>query len=231
MAKRFTETNKWDKPWFRKLGSQGRDIWNWLHDRCEAAGIWEIDLDRMSFELGFEITLPKVLEVMKGAKEIGDNKLFFPGFIQFQYGHLSDDCKPHQPIIRRLKSLNLWKGYVKGLQTLEEKEKEKETEKDKEKDPQKLSPTHLFDLWNKNRGSLPKADDFTDPRKEKARAQLKKYPDPTHWLMALEKFKRSDFCLNEWRPGIDDWLNENKRIPAIEGKYDNKKPTAAKVVL
>jgi len=220
LAKRFTDTAKWDKPWFRELGSQGRDIWFWLYDHCEACGVWEIDLKRMSFELGFEVTIQRVLEIMKGAEMIGDNKLWLPGFIAFQYGRLSEDCKPHQAIIRRLKALTLWKGYTKAIVTLEEEDKEKEQDKEKEEDPKKLAPSQLLKVWNERRGPLPRAVSLTGPRKNKAFAQIDKYPDLEHWLTALEKFKASEFCINTWRPGIDDWLSESKRIRAIEGKYD-----------
>ena len=45
MAKRFVDTGRWGKVWFRKLGSQGRDVWNFITDNCDAAGVWEIDLE------------------------------------------------------------------------------------------------------------------------------------------------------------------------------------------
>lgn len=96
--------------------------------------MWEIDLEKMAFDLGRPWPLSRILEIMKGAQEIGDNKLFFPGFIEFQYGTLSEACNPHQKIIRRLKKLKLWVGYLKGIQRVEEEEEEEDKEKDKEKE-------------------------------------------------------------------------------------------------
>lgn len=154
MGKRFTDTEKWKKPWYRKLGSRGRDIWNWIYDNCEAAGVWEIDTERMTFDLGFAVEKSDVLTIIPGAKEIGDNKIFFANFLAFQYGRLSEDCNPHIPIIRRLKELNLWEGYLKGLQTLMDKEKDKDKEKVKEKDKEKegakfkISKAQLDDLYS-----------------------------------------------------------------------------------
>ena len=86
----------------------------------------------------------------------------------------------------------------------------------------RCSPQTLFDFWNENRGSLPQAMELTEPRKRKAKAQLKKYPDLEHWKLALEKLCSSEFCINEWRPGFDDYLSASKRIKAIEGKYDHR---------
>jgi len=85
-----------------------------------------------------------------------------------------------------------------------------------------FSPKVLFELWNSNCDPLPKAERLSDPRKAKARAQIDKYPDEKHWLEVIAKFKASDFCREQWRPGFDDLLSEPKRLKALEGSYDNK---------
>ena len=81
-------------------------------------------------------------------------------------------------------------------------------------------PADLRELWNSNCGPLPKCKTLGRSREDKARAQIKLYPDRTHWVDALKKFTSSRFCTEEWLPGFDDWLNESKRIRAVEGKYD-----------
>ena len=52
MAKRFTDTGKWDKSWFRKLGSKLRDIRQYVLDRCDHAGLIEIDLETFEHFIG-----------------------------------------------------------------------------------------------------------------------------------------------------------------------------------
>lgn len=47
--KRFTETNKWDDPWFRALSAPYKLIFSYVTDRCNNAGFWEIDADAMAF--------------------------------------------------------------------------------------------------------------------------------------------------------------------------------------
>ncbi len=85
-----------------------------------------------------------------------------------------------------------------------------------------LSPQDLINLWNENSKTLPKASRLTESRSVHCRAQLKKYHDLDHWTQALVKFTGSEFCMNQWKPTFDDFLNESKRISAIEGRYDSK---------
>jgi hypothetical protein len=83
-----------------------------------------------------------------------------------------------------------------------------------------LSPQDLLNLWNENCKTLPKATKLTDSRTNHARAQLLKYPAIDHWTKSLVKFVSSEFCLSKWRPDFDHFLNESKRISALEGRYD-----------
>lgn len=48
--KRFTETNKWDDPWFRSLAGVHKLIFLYVIDRCNNAGFWEVDEAGMAFQ-------------------------------------------------------------------------------------------------------------------------------------------------------------------------------------
>ncbi|MBP5430156.1 MAG: hypothetical protein J6Y25_04680 [Elusimicrobiaceae bacterium] len=150
MAKRFTDTEKWTKQWFGNLQIKDKVLWLYVCDACNAAGIADFNPRFFSFAVGFKVTR----EMLK--KTFGDrlywfeeNKFFIPSFIEFQYGQLSDMCKPHKPIIAELVKkglmkvengkgiLTLTEGYRyplervslpfgKGINTLQEKEKEQE---------------------------------------------------------------------------------------------------------
>lgn len=48
--KRFTETNKWDDPWFRALPGHVKLAFIYITERCDNAGFWEVDLDGMQFQ-------------------------------------------------------------------------------------------------------------------------------------------------------------------------------------
>ena len=133
MAKRFTDTGKWDHSWFRKLTPKMKCAWFYLLDRCYHAGVWTVDFEAMSFHVGEVIEQQDLAIFGEKIRWIDADKIIISAFIDFQYGTLSEDCKPHKPVIDRLRKLNietLSKGFPKGLDTLEEKEKEKEKEKE-----------------------------------------------------------------------------------------------------
>lgn len=139
MSKRFTDTEKWRKSWFRNLEPKMKCTWEFLRDNCDVAGVWEIDVDSIEFHVKANVSLNEIVESFGDRIAIlDDNKLMLTGFIEFQYGALSHECKPHRPVIKRLEKLNLLKGYQKGFErvsnTLEEKEKEKDQVKEKEKE-------------------------------------------------------------------------------------------------
>lgn len=149
MAKRFTDTNKWDKAWFRSLGSGLRDVRQYLLDKCDNAGIWEVDLDTLAHFTGQAVTLEDIQKAFRGeVYPVGNDKLFIPGFIQFQYGELSETSKPHVSVIKRLKSLTLWEAYQRVSSTLKDKEKEKDMDKEEDKEQNKDSGT-VTDFWQK----------------------------------------------------------------------------------
>jgi hypothetical protein len=139
MAKRFTATEKWEDGWFSELPIRGKLFWNYILDKCDAAGIWEKNFKVASFFIGETITENEALEWL-GDKiiEFGENKWFIPNFILFQYGTLKPSCKPHMPIIAKLEKMGLMKYCEnKGINTLPEnaeRVKEKEQVKEKEKD-------------------------------------------------------------------------------------------------
>jgi hypothetical protein len=47
MAKRFTETTKWDDPWFLDLSTAGKLFWLYLCDKCDNAGVIHIHERKM----------------------------------------------------------------------------------------------------------------------------------------------------------------------------------------
>ncbi|CAK0739465.1 hypothetical protein CCP2SC5_1020006 [Azospirillaceae bacterium] len=83
----------------------------------------------------------------------------------------------------------------------------------------------LLNLWSKERGVFSEVREFTASRRDKAKSQLAKYPDESHWRSVIEAWNRSDFCRQKWKPTFDDLLNESKRISTLEGKYENRQST------
>jgi hypothetical protein len=49
MAKRFIDTNIWNKAWFRKLDTNSKLIWIYILTKCDHAGIFDEFLYWYSF--------------------------------------------------------------------------------------------------------------------------------------------------------------------------------------
>ena len=96
--KRFTETQKWEDPWFRKLRPEMKLLWQWLCDRCDNAGVIEPDVELASFQIGYQYPMDTLLEFGGRIVNLPCGKWFIPKFIEFQYGKLSEECKAHKPI-------------------------------------------------------------------------------------------------------------------------------------
>lgn len=223
MAKRFTDNQKWDHAWFRKLTPTLKCAWFYMLDKCDSAGIWTVDEEAMAFNIGAPVKATDFDIFLKLGKIqfISSDKILILGFIEFQYGTLSEDCKPHKPVIERLRKLNLLEAYSKGFETLEEKEKEKDKEKDKEKEKEKEGFENQ---------KAPKASDLEGlyaiyPRKEgksrglaKARAIFKtrelmeqgyeaarRYRDHHARLGTETKYlKHFDTWLGSWKDSLED---------------------------
>lgn len=102
MPKRFTATEKWDDPWFWELSPQAKLLWLFLCDHCDNAGIIELSLKLASQKIGLSVTEKHFCELQSRITAIDCGKYLVVGFIKFQYGKLSRDCKPHAPVFASL---------------------------------------------------------------------------------------------------------------------------------
>ena len=128
--KRFTETEKWRDPWFRKLSAGAKLAFLYIIDNCDNAGVWTADKELADFSIGMEIPWMKVLEAFgERVSVLPSGDWLIVRFVEFQFGKLSKDCKPHLQVIRLIEKHRVSKGYPKGFRTLEEKEEDKEKDK------------------------------------------------------------------------------------------------------
>mgnify|MGYP003136333538 CR=1 FL=1 len=107
MKKRFTDTEKWRDPWFRKLSAGAKLSWMWLLDNCDAAGVIDPDWELAAFQIGEEVSEKAIGELKSRVETLPDGKLFIPKFIIFQYKTISPSCKAHNPVFESLEKHNL----------------------------------------------------------------------------------------------------------------------------
>lgn len=156
MAKRFTDTLKWQQPWFTSLGLEQKVTFFFLCDWCDRCGVWEINQPVFQLYTGIDKPVADLLEDMPNVVMLTPTKVFLTKFVPFQYGNLSRDCKAHNDVFGCLEkhsidplNLDKVKGYPKGSYTLKEKEKEIDLDKETSRDTLvKHLAKSATKLWN-----------------------------------------------------------------------------------
>jgi len=124
--RRFTETTKWDDPWFRGLPGVHKLAFVYIIDRCNNAGFWEIDMDGMEFQTKIEQKhLQGALKGLARGIEEMDGWVWIKNFLRHQKNDILNESNPaHRQIIglireqvQRFPSVKsiLPKGASKGL--------------------------------------------------------------------------------------------------------------------
>ena len=138
MPKRYTDTDKWKKIWFRKLKNDHKVFWMYVLDQCDHAGIWEVDFELASYFCN-GIKETEIRETfVKQYHEFDDGKRWFiKDFIEFQYRGLDESNRVHNSVITILKRHGLFKVLISFLHEAKDKDKDKDQLKDKDKDKEK----------------------------------------------------------------------------------------------
>lgn len=112
----MTDTGKWADPWFRGLSLRKKALWFFLLDNCDVAGIWKIDLELASFMIGETYNEADLSDEFNGRIQLfPNNTIWIKKFVEFQYGRLSADCKPHVPVMALLSRAGIDLGDVPQL--------------------------------------------------------------------------------------------------------------------
>jgi hypothetical protein len=105
MAKRFTDTEKWKKPFIRSLKAPYKLLWLYICDDCDHSGIWQVDIEVAEIRIGEKLDGKKAIQLF-GDKIIPldkGSKWFIPSFIEFQYpSGLNENNKAHTGVIKNL---------------------------------------------------------------------------------------------------------------------------------
>ena len=136
MAKRFTDTQKYKKPFLRGLPGAYKIFWDYLYHECDHAGIWIVDFEIAQIYVGMDMPIAKenALKFFNKDEERvivlnGGSKWFIPSFIEFQYGELNVNNRVHNSVIQilnRYKLLNN-KGLISPIEGVKDKDMDKES--------------------------------------------------------------------------------------------------------
>lgn len=158
MAKRFTDTNKYKKPFIRGLKGAYKLFWDYLYHDCDHAGIWIVDFEIAQLYIGKDMPITKELALLyfndkeKRIVEFDNGKKWFiPSFIEFQYGQLNPANRAHNSVISILEKNNLYKNkpLTSPLQEAMDMDIDMDMDKDKDKDKDNDKILQEFELfWN-----------------------------------------------------------------------------------
>lgn len=206
--KRFSESLKWQDPWFRRLSAPAKLLWFYALDHCDNVGIVELDLEFVSRDCGLKVTDTHIAELGNRLEGIGELKYFIPKFIGFQYGKLSAACPAHKKVIQAIEnhcitqdSLGYHYPNARVTVTLQDK-KRTGKEEDKEGKAEKPEDDDFEQFWT------------TYPRKEakaKALEAWNKNTPPIEEVLAALK----------WQTKKDDWIKEGGKYIPMPATYLN----------
>jgi hypothetical protein len=225
MAKRFTDTEKWKKPFIRGLQGAYKLLWLYICDDCDHAGIWQVDIEVAAIRIGEKIDSKEAIKSFDEKIIIFDkgNKWFIPSFLEFQYpSGLNPDNRAHNSVIILLEKYNLRISNNKPLISPSEGSMDMDMVKDMDKDMVKSEKKIKFKenilLTKKEHSQL--VTEFGE----------KHVTDFYEYLAAykIEKsYKTKSDYLTIKRWVVDAILKQNKTVsPKIGNKYQNELETA-----
>jgi hypothetical protein len=144
MAKRFTDSTKWNDDWFFNLSNEEKLAWIYILDTCDHAGIWKKNIKLLNFHTGSSFVEDDLKIVFKDKFIEINDKWFIPNFIKFQYGKTFLTSNTKAVISARellidigfiqldtKGNLTLTKELGKGYDRVKDKDKDKNKEIDK----------------------------------------------------------------------------------------------------
>lgn len=119
MPKRFTDSDKWEDKWFRRLKPDQKLAYLYLLDRCDMAGTIELDEDLAEFQMGCSTDWEGLV---KGSDtrllRLDNGRIWIRKFMDFQHGQLSEHCNAHKAALRLIERYQLpISNENKGKQT------------------------------------------------------------------------------------------------------------------
>ena len=234
MAKRFTDTEKWKKPFIRGLQGAYKLLWLYICDDCDHAGIWQVDIDVAQIRIGEKIDLKEAIKSFDEKIIIFDkgNKWFIPSFIEFQYpSGLNPDNRAHNSIIILLEKNNLLdkqnKPLTSPLQGRKDMDMVKDMDMDMVKGTKKIKISFVgeeiieyWDLWKDYKSKQFKFNYKTVQSEQAAFDDLVRLSGK-NCENAIEIIKQS--MANGWKGLFELKISQNKTLsPKIDNKYQNQ---------
>ena len=102
MAKRLTDSRKWDDDWFLGLPSHYKLLWLYMLDKCDHAGFFKPNLKLANFCMDFEFKEEEIFKCFGNRIEVVNDRWFLVKFIKFQYSYLTPKNNMYKPVTKLL---------------------------------------------------------------------------------------------------------------------------------
>ena len=189
MAKRFTDTMKWNEDWYLDLSLIDKLFWIYICDNCDHAGIFKPNKRMFELLIGGEIDVQKFLNTVNQDKAricvLGNGRWFLAGFIEFQYGNkLNPNNRVHKSILNILNDNDL------NLEVFDTKVRLDAPTKDSKNIPESIQEVITY---FKGKGSN---------KREAERFYF--YYESQGWRVGKNPMK-------DWRMAASGWISRNKK--------------------
>ncbi len=194
MAKRFTDTAKWNEDWFLDLSNSHKLFWIYICDNCDHAGIFKPNKRMFELIVGDRIDITDFLSIVNGDKiriiELENGRWYLTGFISFQYGgKLNVNNRVHKSILSVLTKNNItWVDDVKPQLELIEDTQE---QKDNTSPGQPRTITEAIDYFKEKGSNKNEGEKFYYFYESKG------------WKVGKTKMKN-------WKMSASGWISRNK---------------------
>lgn len=216
MSKRFTDSNKYKKSFFRGLPGAYKLFWDYLYHDCDHAGIWHVDFEIAQIYLGSDMRIEKeeALRLFNTGEERirilnGGSKWLIVPFVHFQYGDLNPQNRAHSSVISLLA-----KEGIKGLESSIQGAKYMDKDKVKDKDKGKFVKPTLKEVSDfcLERGNEIDPQDFLDKNDAKGWKVGKTHTPMKDWKATIRTWEKNNYGSQNGGSGGSGESARDKRV-------------------
>jgi hypothetical protein len=185
MAKRFTDTELWDKEWFMSLEPRLKCLVKYVRDKADLAGIWNPNYKLASLYIGEQVTEKDLISINEGKQfeKLKNGNIYCIDFTTFQYG---PTLNPASPVHRKVISILEKNNVIKQEDDLKQIEKVEKFVK-----PTESEIIEYFETKVEGLEAVSQAQKFFN------------YYESVGWKVGNKKMK-------SWKATANNWVAKNK---------------------
>ena len=197
MAKRFTDTMKWNEDWFLEIKNPHKLFWIYICDNCNHAGIFKPNKRMFELMLGARIDIDLFLKEINSDKqrilELANGRWYLTKFIEFQYGgKLNANNRVHKSILEMLIANNInWEDKVVPPKLITDDDNDDNNDD------------------NDNNNTPRTISEVVDYFKEKGSSKIE--GEKFYYFYESKGWKVGESKMKNWKMSALGWISRNKK--------------------